>query len=77
MARRMEAIALARFAVNKSVSRLRVGQLGDLPPSLAATLPHLPGLDRGGTVAVLCSGGACRPPVTTAEDLLELLNASL
>ena len=77
MARRMEAIALARFAVNKSVIRLRVEQLRDLPPALAATLPHVPGVQGGQTVAVLCSGGTCRPPVRTAEDLLELLNASL
>ena len=77
MARRMEAIALARFAVNKSVIRLQAGQLRDLPPTLAETLPHVPGVKGGQTVAILCSGGACHAPVWTAEDLLELLNASL
>lgn len=77
MARRMEAVALARFAVNKSVIRLSVEQLGDLPPLLAETLPHVPGLKLGQTLAVLCSGGACQPPVETTEDLLEQLNASL
>jgi len=76
-ARRMEAIALARYAVNKSVIRLRTEQLNDLPPSLLMTLPNLPDVLSGETVAVLCSGTTCKPPVRTAEDLLELLNASL
>ena len=43
-ARRLEAVALARYAVNKSVIRLRRDQLASLPPMLAETLPHLPGL---------------------------------
>ena len=41
-ARRLEAVALARYAVNKSVVRLRRDQLDALPPMLAETLPHLP-----------------------------------
>ncbi len=47
-ARRLEAVALARYAVNKSVIRLRQDQMEALPPMLAETLPHLPGLQDGG-----------------------------
>ncbi len=76
-ARRMEAVSLARFAVNKCVVRLRVDQLADLPPSLAQTLPHLPGIGTGQTMAIVCSGNTCQPPVSTVEELLEILNGAL
>ena len=76
-ARRMEAIAMARFAVNKSVIRLDRSRLGELPPSLAETLPHLPGLDSADAVAVVCSGNGCQPPVNTADALLAMLNEVL
>ncbi len=74
-ARRMEKVALARYAVNKSVVRLRRDQLAELPPALAETLPNLPGLRDGSSaaVAVVCSGNTCQPPVTTAKALLETL----
>ncbi len=76
-ARTLEAIALARFAVNKSVIRLRREQLGALPPALAETLPHLPALGEEGSFAVVCSGNSCQPPVRTADDLLAQLNQVL
>jgi hypothetical protein len=73
----MEAVAMARFAVNKSVVRLRHDQLGALPPSLAETLPHLPGIQTGKSCAVVCSGNTCLPPVMDIEQLLANLNQSL
>ncbi len=76
-ARRMEAISMARFAVNKCVIRLRPEQLGELPPALAETLPHLPGVGDGRTMAVVCSGNTCQPPVSTAEELMAMLNGVL
>lgn len=76
-ARRLETVALARFAVNKSVIRLRKDQLTALPPLLAETLPHLPQLKEQGSLAVVCSGTSCHPPVRTADELLELLNKVL
>lgn len=78
-ARRMEAVALARYAVNKSVVRFRVQQLEQLPPILVKTLPYLPELPRseGECVAVVCSGDSCKPPVRSAEELLTVLNSSL
>ncbi len=73
-ARRMESVALARYAVNKSVVRFRVDQMDQLPPALARTLPHLPDLPKraGESVAVVCSGESCKPPVRSAEELMAL-----
>jgi uncharacterized protein len=77
IARRLEAVAMARYAVNKSVIRLRKDQLGALPPALAETLPHLPGLKGEGSFAVVCSGKGCLPPVSTVDELIEAMNQSL
>jgi uncharacterized protein len=74
-ARRLEAAALARYAVNKSVVRLRKEQLSALPPALAETLPHLPGMD--GSVAVICTGRGCLPPVQTVDELIAAMNQAL
>jgi len=76
-ARRLEAVALARYAVNKSVIRLRRDQLGALPPALAETLPHLPGLKAEGSFAALCNGKGCLPPVSTVDELIEAMNQAL
>jgi len=76
-ARSLEAVAMARFAVNKSVIRLRHDQLGALPPTLAETLPHLPGIQTGKSCAVVCSGNVCLPPVTDMEHLITSLNEAL
>ncbi len=65
----LERIALGRYAVNKSVVRLR--ELGRLPASLAETIPHLP--KREGSFAVVCSGFTCQPPVGSVEELAGLM----
>jgi hypothetical protein len=44
---------------------------GQLPPGLAATLPHLPLADV--PLALVCIGSSCRPPVHTPEELKEVL----
>ena len=73
LAEELAVAAAVRFAVNKSVVRLRREQLTveALPKSLASTLPFLPGVDR--SFAVVCSGNSCQAPVTSAEALLEAL----
>ena len=73
-ARLLEAVALARFAVNKSVIRLRRDQLSQLPAALAETLPFLPEVE--GSFAVVCSGNTCQPPVTDAQELAGVLSQS-
>jgi uncharacterized protein YyaL (SSP411 family) len=65
----LAAIATARWAINKSVIRLRRNQLTKeaLPPALAETLPNLP--PTPASFAVLCQGATCLPPVTTVDEL--------
>ena len=78
-ARQLAAMATARYAMNKQVLQLRADQLtaANLPPMLAETLPHLPELTSGKTLAVLCKGNSCLPPVSDPEKLLEGLNTWL
>jgi uncharacterized protein YyaL (SSP411 family) len=75
LASELEAAALRRFAVNKSVVRLRREQLAALPAMLAETLPHL--AKREGSFAVVCAGNTCQPPVRTADGLEAVLGRSL
>ena len=70
-AEKLLAAAVAPFAFNKSTLRLTSNQAvaQNLPPQLAATIPHLPGLGAGKSFAVLCSGSACQPPIFDAAEL--------
>ena len=68
----LAATAMGRYAVNKSVIRLRRDQLVALPPALAETLPHLSASD--GSLAVVCRGNTCLPPVRSVEALRAALN---
>jgi uncharacterized protein YyaL (SSP411 family) len=65
----LERAALQRFAVNKSVVRLRA--IGELPPALAETIPNLP--QQPGSYAVVCSGFTCQPPIADPAALMESL----
>jgi uncharacterized protein YyaL (SSP411 family) len=65
LAEELAAAAMLGYAVNKSVVRL--SSLEALPPALAETLPHLPGVV--GSVAVVCKGNSCLPPVSTVAEL--------
>jgi uncharacterized protein YyaL (SSP411 family) len=71
----LEAAALGRYAVNKNVVRLASLQVDSLPEVLATTLPRLPRIK--GSYAIVCSGHTCQPPMTTVEELVEMLGRSL
>jgi uncharacterized protein YyaL (SSP411 family) len=75
-AEQLLAAAVAPFAFNQSTLRLAANQAvaGNLPPQLAATIPHLPGLGAGKSFAVLCSGSACKPPIFDAAELRRSLS---
>jgi uncharacterized protein YyaL (SSP411 family) len=77
-AQQLAATATARWAVNKSVLRLRRDQItaATLPPVLAETLPHLPQLAGAESFAVLCQGATCQPPITDPDELLTQLQGS-
>lgn len=67
----MYAEALAPFALNKIVLRVTdaAGVKAALPPALAETISAVPGLQDGRTVAMLCSGFVCQPPLYEAGEL--------
>ena len=63
--------AIAPFSLNKSVLHLPEGEIVPqmLPPALAETIPNLPAIREGKTVAVLCSGFTCQPPIDDPGEL--------
>ena len=75
----LAAVAATAFAFNKSVLRLTANQAvaGNLPPTLAATIPNLPQLSSGESFAVLCSGFACQPPLADPAELRRALESAL
>ena len=78
-ARKLAAVATARYAINKQVIVLRPEQVvpENLPPVLAETLPHLALPGSGSAFAVVCKGTTCQPPTADPEKLLEALNSAL
>jgi uncharacterized protein YyaL (SSP411 family) len=76
-AKKLAAIATARYAVNKQVIVLRPEQVTaeNLTPVLAETLPHLPELGSEAAFAVVCRGTSCQPPTSDPEELLKNINA--
>jgi hypothetical protein len=74
-AARLEATAVARFGVNKTVMRIAPFRLvpGGIPPALAEMLLTVPGPKDAEVWALVCRGRTCMPPVTNAEALLAAL----
>jgi len=72
---RMEATAVARFAVNKTVMRIDPRRLvpGGIPEGLADTLLRVPAPAGAAPWAIVCRGRTCLPPAASAEALLEAL----
>ena len=73
VAAELERAALGRYAVNKSVVRLRV--VAELPPMLAETIPNLPAVIEGRSCAVVCRGSSCLPAVFDAAGLKAALGS--
>jgi uncharacterized protein YyaL (SSP411 family) len=73
-AHKLAALATTRWAVNKSVLRLKHAQIRaeSLPPVLAETLLYLPA--QQGSFAVVCKGMTCLPPTTDPDELLALVS---
>ena len=70
------AAAVAPFALNKSVVRLReMPGPSSLPPALAETIGNLPAAK--GPTAVVCSNFTCRPPVSDPDELARVVQESL
>jgi uncharacterized protein YyaL (SSP411 family) len=74
-AARLEAMAVARFGVNKTVMRIAPFRLepGGIPEALAEMLLAVPAPKGEEVWAMVCRGRTCLPPITDAEKLLEAL----
>ncbi len=74
-AARLEATAVAGFAVNKTVMRIEPSRLvpGGIPEAIEETLLQVPRPAGADAWALVCRGRTCLPPVTGAEALLRAL----
>src|SRR4051812_1837689 len=74
-AKELEEAAVAPFAFNKSVIKLPTNEAVAqyLPPVLATTIPNLPALKEKRTVAIICSGTSCQPPISDPDELSRAL----
>jgi hypothetical protein len=75
----LAAAANTGFAFNKTFIRLTANQAvaANLPPALAATIPHIPELKSGKAFAVVCSGFACQPPIQDAAELRRVVDSAI
>ena len=78
-AARLETLAMARFAINKTVLRIDPAQLiaGEVPEALAETLLQVPPPGEAKAWAMVCRGRTCLPPITEGEDLLKALEGEV
>ena len=76
-AARLEALAVARFAINKTVMRIDPARLiaGEIPEALAETLLLVPPPGGADVWAMVCRGRTCLPPITNGEALLNALES--
>jgi uncharacterized protein YyaL (SSP411 family) len=78
-AEQLRAIASRFFALNATVLKLAASKVvpQNLPPALAETIPQIPAVKAGQSVAIVCSGFSCQPPVTDPEQLRRSLGSAL
>jgi uncharacterized protein len=69
------AAALFPYSLSRSVLKFDPDHVvaENLPPALAQTIPALPAISEKRTVALLCTGFSCQPPVESVEELCSLL----
>jgi uncharacterized protein YyaL (SSP411 family) len=74
-AARFEAVAAARYGVNKTVMRVAPFRLvpRGVPPVLEEMLLQVPPAKGNEVRAIVCRGRTCLPPITDAEELLKAL----
>jgi uncharacterized protein YyaL (SSP411 family) len=71
----LDALAVARYAVNKMVIRISPERLvpGGIPEALAETVLQAPRPQGKPAWALVCRGRTCMPPVFESESLLRAL----
>jgi len=74
-AARLEALAVARYGVNKTVMRIAPFRLvpNGIPDALAEMLGHFSAPAGADVWVIVCRGRTCLPLITDAESLLEAL----
>jgi uncharacterized protein YyaL (SSP411 family) len=79
LAEQLYAVAAGFFGFDKAVLKLAANKAvpQNLPPALAETIPQLPAIGEGKSVAVVCSGFSCQPPVSNPEQLRHILGRAL
>jgi uncharacterized protein YyaL (SSP411 family) len=79
LAEKFRFIASGFFACNRTVLKLAPNKVvsQNLPPALGETIPQLPAIKEGKSVAVVCSGFSCQPPVADPEQLRRILDSAL
>jgi uncharacterized protein len=75
LAERLYDAAVASYSAGKAVLKLAANEAvaQNLPPALALTIPELPAVKQGKTVAVICSGFSCQPPLSDPGELTQSL----
>jgi uncharacterized protein YyaL (SSP411 family) len=75
LAEQLYAAAVGFFGFDKAVLKLAANKAvpQNLPPALAESIPQLPAIHEGESVAVVCSGFSCQPPVSNPEQLRQNL----
>ena len=76
LAGRLYNAAVALYSAGKAVLKLSANQAvpQNLPPALAETIPQLPAVKEEKTVAVVCSGFTCQPPISDPAELARSLH---
>jgi uncharacterized protein len=79
LANKLYAAAVKDFFFGKTVVRLEASHATsqNLPAALAETIPQLPAIKEGKTVAIVCSGFACQPPISNPEELARVLGQAV
>jgi uncharacterized protein YyaL (SSP411 family) len=78
-AEQLHQAAVAPFTFNKSVIKLPTNEAVAqyLPPVLASTIPELPAVKEKKSVAIICSGTSCQPPISDPAELSRTLQGLL
>ncbi len=76
VADRLYEAGVASYSANKTVLKLATNEAvaQNLPSALGQTIPQLPAVKEGKTVAVICSGFTCQPPLSDPKELTESLH---
>jgi hypothetical protein len=71
LAGRLYNAAVAPYSASKAVLKLSANQVvpQNLPRALAETIPQLPAVKEEKSVAVVCSGFTCQPPISDPAEL--------